>query len=155
MTIDIRSMRKKIADKSSVTDTRSTTSIYYGHTAEIRLENKSEHAFNNVRLEYVIFYGQDINEHYARPGTLYHEQTINLRPKSKTQIKTEQVVLYTSASESEFGSTPTKSGRIKGIIVRLSYQDSEEGTVLREIAHPEGRALEWTTETRNAQLPYP
>jgi len=152
---------EKIADQSQAytggitTTSWSKSSVYYGHHIEMIIQNKSKHPFNNVTLEYTLFYSQDHagreGKKTERAGTLYYKQNIDIPPRSTKEIASEQIILHSYSYVSRSYSPEDRDGELEGIIIHLSLLTETGETVTREIIYPEKKDFTWTTKTRNVQ----
>ena len=151
---------EKIADKSKADsigltlNSWSISSVYYGHYIEMALQNKSKHPFNNVTLEYALFYTQEYHrngkkEVYA--GTLYDKKNIDIPARSTKEIATQQIILHRYSYVSSAYSPGDRDGELEGIIAHLTLQTETGEVVTRKIVYPEKKEFKWTTRTRDVQ----
>jgi len=130
---------------------------YYNHGFNIKIKNSTTLDFNDVTLEYVIYYSQERHikrntEKEEKQGTLHVEQAINLPKKTTREIKTETVSLYTYRESGYDEHWPDLDGDVDGIMLRLSMKTASGETVTREVKYPEGLKRVWSPKTRNAQI---
>ncbi|MDF7825330.1 hypothetical protein P4B35_14995 [Pontiellaceae bacterium B12227] len=180
LVIELDRVRRKAADKSSSSEStfddihgNSFTSFsevrYYNHLVEINLNNKSDQAFENVQLEYVLFYMQEAtsqkrnkdgrktniyNKNQEKHGTLYHKEEIKIPSKTKFPIETKGIILL----QKNFGSSstiPPIDGEFEGAIIRMTLPTDSGNPLVRELRYPEKLKRNWTTETNNTQPPAP
>ena len=127
---------------------------YYDHSFSIKVENRSPVDFNDVELEYVIFYSQerhikDWSDTKEEHGTLYVRKVISLPKKSTKEIETENLLLVNVSSSGK----PDLKGEILGIILNLSLKTETGETISRRIKFPENLDHVWTPKTTDVQIP--
>lgn len=125
----------------------------------IELKNKSENDFNNVKLEYVVFYTQEhhingLSDKKAKRGKLYGKQFIDLPNKSSKEIETGTIMLQRYKIAATLAGTPDLNGEIDGIILKLSFQSDTDETIYRAIRYPDGlKNAAWSTTSVDVQIP--
>lgn len=152
--VDFKRHKKKNTEYSE--ELSSMSSIYFDCGFEITLENRSTIDFNDVTLEYVIYYSQDkhINnktEIEEQEGRLYEKQQMNFSKKSTKEIKTEQVILYTYRESGYSTVWPDIRSEMHGILLKLSVKTETGETITRLIKYPEKLKKSWSPSTKNVQ----
>ena len=176
LAIELDRVKRKAADKSSSAEStyddihgNSSTSYsqvrYYNHLVKINLNNKSDQAFNNVTLEYVLFYTQEESKRvkegkyskykkFEHVGSLYHKEKISIPLKSKSSFETKGIILLQKNFDSS-SMIPPIEGEFEGAIIRMTLPSDSGNPIIREIRYPEKLKQNWTTETNDAQPPAP
>ena len=178
LVIELDKVKSKLADKSSSfesdnydgsSDTSFTEVRYYSYNISANINNKSDQTFENIQLEYVLFYMQETtsqkinkegrktniyNKNLEQQGTLYHKETITIPSESELSIDTKNIILL----QKNFGSSsmiPPIDGEFVGAIIRMTLPTGSGDPLVREIRYPEKLKHNWTTETIDVQPPAP
>jgi len=132
----------------------------YGY--ELLLENRSDLAFENVEMQYCIYYEQEVggdggNE--CRQGVFCGKEDLgNLLPGSKQEVKTKPVMIYKSELASGYyytsGTDSSQDGEVHGIWVRFAMNLPNGDEVLREFCLPDSipNGHNWTTKSVKAGM---
>lgn len=152
--IDVKRIKKKSGENASEYGGMATKS--YNHHFNIVLKNKSTTNFENIEVEYVIFYTQEVHfnnrtEMKAEDGTLYEKVSAHVPARSTKELETKTIKLQTYR-ESGFDLTwPDLDGDMHGIIIKLSTKNETGKTITRQIVYPDNLKKRWTNKTVNKQ----
>ena len=129
---------------------------YYDCSYRITLKNGSTTDFNDIKLEYVIYYTQENHIHSNSDkkedhGTLYISKTTNLPKKSTKEIETESLLLYTYGESGYNDNWPDLQSEVQGIILNLSIKSETGETISRRLKFPEKLNHVWTPRTKDVQ----
>ena len=154
--LKVKFSRNKDKNKNRSREYDGMSTKYYDCSYKITIENGSTTDFNDVILEYVIYYTQDKHINNRRDteelnGTLYAKKTISLPKKSSKDIVTDKVALleYREGGFSE--NWPDVKSDIDGIILNLSMKSETGETISRRIKFPDKLLFTWTTQTKDVQ----
>ena len=122
---------------------------------EFVIQNNSAVSFENVTVEYTLFYAKEIPKGaYEQRGqkekkreTVYAKQTLDLRKYSRAPFSTEKLEL----SRYSGGPWPPMRGEIEGLILKMTLPLKSGGTVVRMVRYPKGLKREWTTENKTVE----
>ncbi len=154
----VKFKRRKDKDEDVSSSTGAGERNWYNCNFSIEFENKTTVDFNDIEIEYVIFYTQD---HYIRKntdkekkhGTLYKRETISLPKKSTEEFETEKILLY--HRKPSYMGKPDLKGKLQGIILTLSMKSDTGEAISRRIKFPDNLNHIWTPSTKNVQIaPY-
>lgn len=148
--------RRKSKNTDYTSEYYSMSRKYYDCSYKITVKNNSTADFDDVTLEYVVFYTQDKHIHNNRDieeqhGTLYAKKKISLPKKSTHEFETEQLLIYTYRESGYDYNWPDIQSEIDGIILNLSMKSGTGKTISRRIKYPDKLLLSWTTQTKNVQ----
>ncbi|MDF7802148.1 hypothetical protein P4C99_21935 [Pontiellaceae bacterium B1224] len=125
---------------------------------EITLQNKSTSTLAGLKLEYCIFYEQDksgsksVTENGVRYGKL---DVPSMRPKSKQELMTEPVTIYTHELDSDWYYTDGRknkiSGDVRGIWVRVNMKTKSGKVITRDFCMPDSlsNSQAWATSSKH------
>lgn len=124
-----------------------SVSRFKRYVFELNLENRNDFALENLKMEYRVFYEQEVSTGSSKvvakdkvlSGSL---EVKRIDPREKMKLTTEPVVLrdteYSSSiTYGESGITRDReSSEIKGFCLRIISTGSDGQTVLREVCEP-------------------
>lgn len=129
---------------------------------EIELENRSDITFLNVKLEYCIFYEQEINTRGgedAKQGVYCDSVTVSrMLPKDKKTLQTGNVKIYKEELSSEYhwvdGTDNVQRGEVHGLWLRASIEMDGGEKVIRDFCLPDSipNSHRWTTHSVNVGM---
>ena len=110
---------------------------------EIVLENMSNENFNNIKIEYCIYYEQEENaDADASKGVLCGSiSDLSIPKKSKETINTDQIIIFKSSLNLDnyysMASKSTLNGEILGIWIRVHTKLPSGENAIREYSRPD------------------
>lgn len=124
---------------------------------EILLENKSEMMFENIKMQYCIYYEQEesvTGGNETRQGVYCGEADIeSLTAGSKQKLKTDAVLIYKAELDSGYyytaGSDSSQDGAVRGIWVKFTMEMPGGDKVVRDFCMPDSipNGHTWTTRS--------
>jgi hypothetical protein len=151
LSVDVSRLKRKNKKRSHESDGMSRKS--YDHNFIIKIKNTSTTDFDDVEIGYVIHFSQEIHinaktEKKEKRGTLFEKETVTLPGKSEKNIKTKTVEIETY-KESDYNLVwPDLSGKVNGIIIKLSMKTKSGETISKQIRYPENMKYAWTAQTK-------
>ncbi len=155
LSVTLKRIKKKNTEDSA--ESYAQAWKVYDNSFKIILKNGSQVSFNDVTLEYVLYYSQEkhIKRNTAKEenhGTLYEKETISLPKKTTREIDT-KVLHLKSYRESGYDDVwPDLDGEMHGIMLTLSIQTESGETISRTVKYPEDLKHVWAPKTKDVQI---
>lgn len=129
---------------------------------ELQIENRSDVTFENISLEYCIFYEQEINTsggEDAKQGVYHDKMDLKkILPKARQSLETKSVLIYKEELSADYhwvdGTDNVQRGEVHGIWVKASLTLPGGDTIVRDFCLPDSLAnsRKWTTKTVNVGM---
>jgi hypothetical protein len=161
--------RLKISAKRISEDNEEKTRKYGVVTRDVEnmgykifLENKSNAAFENVKMQYCIFYEQEEGAsggNETMEGVYCGRTDLGSVPSgSKQELKTDMVLIYKAELDSGYyytsGTDSSQDGEVRGIWVRFIMELPNGDKMMREFCLPDSipNSHKWTTSSVNVGM---
>jgi len=125
---------------------------------EITIDNKNKYALSGLKLEYCIFYEQEVNAKRKDPeqGVLHGTMDLEeIAAQSKRKVNTKSVTVYKDESNAEFINSAVVRGEILGITARVYSHENGKKELLRYEGMPKSLldGMAWTETSHIISIP--